>query len=800
MTNSYSIKRRILTSAVFVLVGVGLITAFMIRQQASQAAEEAYDRVLGAAALSIADTIALQDETVTIDIPHAAFAILGTSQLNRIFYRIVAPGGGHVTGSSILGIEIPLGQTRQINFHDSSFKGTPVRVVKVSRYRGGVNGGGWFNVFVGETMEAREALESELAFQAFVPVVLLSLTGIVLIFAAVRFSFQPLHSLEEAIRKRSPSDLTPIKRKVPVEIHTLVFAINEFMDRLHSTLDGLGRVTADAAHQLRTPLTAMRALAEVTLDDVPGGPLRNKLVRIEENAIAATDLANQLLAEATLLHRLETVGNDKVDIAILIQQVISKVSAEYRHRLSLPEIVFHQDNDSDAFVIGDPVALSEMFKNLLENALIHASGPIAFELERSQQCLVIRLADRGPGIPEDVMEKVFERFFKGTGSKRGSGLGLAIARQVALASGGDIKIRNREGGGLVTEVFLPEASSKRTSQRTTFRFSFLFAFLASLFLSDVEQVFAESLPNTFHILHDAPQTHIQKVAELVRKEFPDLKVQTSKMYPSQIALKVSTRSPDVADVDMVLLRAPDLGVQLANEGYLQRFPGIAATISGYGSGNHWRHEVFAFAKDPALVVVRTKALGEKRLPKTRLELAQYLEGSEGIFEKRVGLANIGIDSVGYALAVQDVLRSPLFWRVARAFGAANARIYDSSAEVMDALINRNIDLAYNMPLSDIQANDMTGLEVVIPEDYVIALPWVLFVPATVKENQQAEAVLRFLVTRGDLVLPMELSDRKIGAETVQSMQDVNIGPELLAFLDPIKKTLFLDNWLEMVVR
>lgn len=800
MTNSYSIKRRILVSAVVVLIGVGLLTATMIRHQAGQAAEEAYDRVLGAAALSIADTIALQDETITIDIPHAAFAILGTSQLNRIFYRIVAPNGEQVTGSPILGIEIPVSQQRQIEFFDSDFKGASVRVVRVSRYRGGLNGGGWFNVFVGETMEAREELENELSFQAFVPVVLLSLTGIVLIFAAVRFSFQPLHSLEDAVRKRSPSDLTPIKRKVPVEIQTLVLAINEFMDRLHSTLDGLGRVTADAAHQLRTPLTAMRALAEVTLDDVPDGPLRNKLQRIEDNAISATNLANQLLAEATLLHRLESVGNDKVDLAILIEQVVAKVSAEYRHKMSLPEIVVHQNDDGDALVIGDSVALSEMIKNLLENSLIHGAGPIEIELERENKCIAVLIADRGPGIPEDVGQKVFDRFYKGETSKRGSGLGLAIAQQVALATGGEISLRNRSGGGLETKVTLPVLGSKRTKQSTVFKMTSLLVALSFWSLAIGEHALAQETKSNFHILHDVPQLHMERVVELVKNRFPGVDVQTSKMYPSQIALKVSTNSSEIKDVDLILLRSPDLAVQLANEGYLKQFPGIVPNAPNKGTDDHWRHEVFAFAKDPALVLVRSNAVSAKKLARSRLELALYLESHEKTFEKRVGLANIGIDSVGYAIAVQDVLRSPLFWRVARAFGAANSRIYDSSADVVDALIKGDIDLAYNMPLSEIQAQDLEELDAVVPEDYVIALPWVLFVPKAARDAGKSEAILSFLLEKSDLILPLDLGGGTSDLEVLQGMQDVNIGPELLAFLDPIKKTLFLDNWLEMVVR
>ncbi len=119
----YSIQRRILVGSGLTLLAVTVLLFFLGRWYAHRAADEAFDRVLGAAALSIADTITLQDGALSVDLPHSAFSILGTSRLNRIFYRTVAPDGSLLTGSPILGLEIPHGNNSRIRLSDSVYRG-----------------------------------------------------------------------------------------------------------------------------------------------------------------------------------------------------------------------------------------------------------------------------------------------------------------------------------------------------------------------------------------------------------------------------------------------------------------------------------------------------------------------------------------------------------------------------------------------------------------------------------------------------------------------------------------------------
>ena len=804
MTKPYSIQRRIMISAAVVLIGVGALMSTIIRHQAVQAADEAYDRVLGAAALSIAGTIGFQNSTVSIDIPHAALAILGTSRLNRIFYRVVSPEGDHVTGSPILGIELPLSQSDAITFHDSTFRGTPIRVTRVARYHEGAHGGGWVNVFVGETREARDRLSRQLTLQAFLPTAAISILAFLLIYFGVRRSFVPLRVVEASIRSRSPSDLAPIEGDVPTEIRALIFSINDFMERLDSTLTGFRRVTADAAHQLRTPLAALRALAELTLDSVKDeGPLRQKLVRIRDNSIAATTLANQLLTEATVLHRLESGERERLDFAALTMNTLRQVVDDNRYRMDIPDITTRLDGVRNKMLFGDRVALGEMIRTVLENALKHGAGPIEIVLAEGDGGLTLSIADRGPGIPKAIEDRVFDRFVKGRASRNGSGLGLAIARNVAESSGGRIALSSHEGGGLIVEISLPNVidSPKRRP------FGHALTVLALAILSSTiffpGNAAAQDGDANFRIVGTVPQGRLAPLIATIEARLPGTHVAYRSLYESQIVSLVSTDSPGTAAADLLILPSPDLGVFLANEGYLRQFSDIETALSSEGSGTrHWRHEVFGFFDDPAVFLVRRSALEAAEVPHSRMDLVKMLERDSTRFQKRVGMVNIGIDSVGYALAAQDVMRSPLFWRVARAFGSSRVRVYDSHSELISALKDDRIDLAYNVPLSEVAAQNLTDSKIVVvfPKDYVIALPWVIATPKFSSNAATARDVIALLLQEvADGHFPRSIRSPEGTAQHPQNFQRINIGPELLAYLDPLKKTMFLDNWLEMIV-
>ncbi len=120
---------------------------------------------------------------------------------------------------------------------------------------------------MGETREARRQLTLQLSLNTLLPALGVALLALVLIWLAIRFAFRPLRTVESDLRQRSSSDLNPVAGPIPKEVSALVTALNDFMGRLNDVLAGLKLVTADAAHQMRTPLTALRALTELSLEE-----------------------------------------------------------------------------------------------------------------------------------------------------------------------------------------------------------------------------------------------------------------------------------------------------------------------------------------------------------------------------------------------------------------------------------------------------------------------------------------------------------------------------------------------------
>ncbi len=458
----YSIQRRILVGGGLTLLAVTVLLFFLGRWYAHRAADEAFDRVLGAAALSIADTITLQDGALSVDLPHSAFSILGTSRLNRIFYRVVAPDGSLLTGSPILGLEIPHGSNSRVRLSDSVYRGEKVRIAAVARYHSDAQGGGWVDVLVGETREARRQLTMQLSLNTILPALGVAFLALALIWLAVRLAFRPLRSVESDLRRRSSSDLSPVSGPIPKEVSALVLALNDFMDRLNRVLGGLKLVTADAAHQMRTPLTALRALTELSLEETDPKRKEEILARIHANSISASLLANQLLSEATTLHSIQSRNLEILDLRQIVHEAIRRLRTEGGYQ-DLDQTINLDGPDGPLYVNGETISLREMIRNIIENALTHAPGPVNIDLCQRDDLIEFAVHDRGPGLSPEMKDRAFDRFVRADQNKPGSGLGLSIAKMVAEALGGQIDLLERQGGGTSVVVTLPAAEPQGQS-------------------------------------------------------------------------------------------------------------------------------------------------------------------------------------------------------------------------------------------------------------------------------------------------------------------------------------------------
>lgn len=243
---------------------------------------------------------------------------------------------------------------------------------------------------------------------------------------------------------------------------------------------------------------------------------------------------------------------------------------------------------------------------------------------------------------------------------------------------------------------------------------------------------------------------------------------------------------------IAILPNPDIAVALTNDGLVARLDRLLADLEGPGN---WRNELIVLAYDPAVIVYRPEAFAERPVPRSRLDLTQLLEQDRDLF-RRAGIVNVGISNRAYTLATQDSLRSPLFWRLAQAFGATQARIYDSEADLLDAMARGAIDIGYNIPLSDLTARD-DQLAHVFPEDYVLSVPWSLLLGRRHADGQAGNIASALLTPEARQIIARDvllLSDDTRPAND----QPIIPGPELLVFLDQIKRSRFLDDWFQFV--
>jgi len=450
-----SLRRTLLLYLGVLLAVFAVALLFAARDYGQRAANRSYDHLLVSSALSIADSVALVEGQWQVDLPYAALDLLSMAPEDRVFYRVSDSHGRAITGYEDLplpprpGSDVP-------QLFDAPYSNETVRFVVVSRSFSAPSVQGDVLVQVGQTRRAREALAQEMVNRALIAIGVLSLLSLALVWLGVQRAFRPLVRVERELSRREPSDLRPLDARVPREMDQMVAALNRFMGRLSSSNETLRAFMAEAAHQMRTPLAALRAQAQLALDDEDPEDMRRSLQAIERNATHMSRLLNQLLSDASVIHRSNLPRFALVDLAETVYQALHEAlpQAGPKPRVQLAVTT------EQVQVQGDALLLREAIKNLVDNALKYGQGgvlQIALTVEQAQAVLTI--ADHGPGISAADAERVFERFARGEGAAPGgAGLGLAIVKRVVDSHGGQIDLANRPQGGLVATIRLPRSS------------------------------------------------------------------------------------------------------------------------------------------------------------------------------------------------------------------------------------------------------------------------------------------------------------------------------------------------------
>jgi signal transduction histidine kinase len=299
----------------------------------------------------------------------------------------------------------------------------------------------------------REALARETASTLVLPALLFLAVIAGLLTYALRRGLAPLSNAASEVTARSVEALHPISlADHPAELHLLIGAINDLMAQLGSALTLQRHFLADAAHELRTPITALRLQLQL-LERAGDAPQRAAAqAELRAGIDRAQHLVEQLLQLSRLGPEAPALQRRSVDLAELARSTVSRFSP----RADELGIDLGAATTGPVLVSGDVQQLTALLDNLVENALRYTPRggkvDVSALLRAGQPCLSVR--DNGPGIAPAERERVFDRFYRSAqaGTASGSGLGLAIVKAVAQRHGAEITLDDAPGGGLAVTV------------------------------------------------------------------------------------------------------------------------------------------------------------------------------------------------------------------------------------------------------------------------------------------------------------------------------------------------------------
>lgn len=311
----------------------------------------------------------------------------------------------------------------------------------------------------------REEVAGEIAEQLLKPMLFALPALAVLLAIAIGFALMPLRQLARDVAERAPDRLDPLPvAALPAEVQPLVARLNSLFADIMRALENERRFTADAAHELRTPLAALKAQAQVALASIDTAERQRALGQI----LAGCDRATHLVAQLLTLARLDAHSADPLQVVALrpVAEGILAMSAGEAIQKNCDLVL----RDGDADIRGDALLLEVLLRNLVDNALRH-SGATLIEVSIAQHGghAVLAVTDNGRGIAHEERERVQQRFYRGTRvgagdtatkDSLGAGLGLSIARRVAELHGGTLDIVGTDcGEGVSFLVRLPLAAA-----------------------------------------------------------------------------------------------------------------------------------------------------------------------------------------------------------------------------------------------------------------------------------------------------------------------------------------------------
>ena len=447
----WSLRRRLTLTLIVGAAVLAILFFLVVRTYAQQVAQQSQDRILEASLTSLLDAAVVRSGQVELDVPYAAFAMLDTTADDRVFYAI-HQGDVLLTGYDGLA-EGPFVASPRAQFSTRTFAGAEVRRATLTQSLPASPRPVLLTVSVAQTRDnlAGTLFRISVNAAAFGGAFFMLAAGMALWTSAS--TLRPLGDLAEAVARRGPSDLRPVKRAVPAELSPLIASLNSLMTRLSHSLTQSETFIAEAAHRVRTPLATVRSHAEATLlrvdKDENRQALRSMMRAIDESSRAA----GQLLDHAMVTFRGDQLVKRDIDLVAICSEIVDRLTPV----AEMMDLDLSLVSTGPVHAKGDAILIQNAVRNLVDNALKYSPPEKTVEISvTGDPRAMITVTDQGGGYPKAQIGVLSKRFQRGDNVKDtvGSGLGLTIASDVAAAHDGRLELKNLESGGACAVLHL----------------------------------------------------------------------------------------------------------------------------------------------------------------------------------------------------------------------------------------------------------------------------------------------------------------------------------------------------------
>jgi len=457
-----SLRRQLLAWVLVPLACTGALDTWLTYRSAVSTASVVQDRLLLGSARMMAEQIRFEDGAFEHQIPPAALELFQSEGLDRIYYRITTGDGKLLSGYSDLPAVKDLSITDSPHFESTTMRQQTVRMVALAQPVIGSPQSKPAWVQVAQTMHEHEQNVGALWWRALQQQILILALTAALILWGMHQGLRGLLHLRDAVRARREGALEPLHiAGLPAELHPVVVALNDYMQRLHRGFRQRNSHLQNAAHQLRTPLTVLATqLSDASRADTPDD-VQASLSSAKRTLQQTTYVVNQYLglsAAEAFVQRLQTLSSEA--FAELAQESLERMAPQ-AHRKEIDLGLEREGLPCE--VAADPVAVREIVRNLLDNAILYTPprGRVTVRISSRTGGIHVQVEDDGPGIPAAERERVFERFTRlAPATGEGSGLGLAIVKELCQQCGAIVHLHPPSHGetGLLVDVLFPRAT------------------------------------------------------------------------------------------------------------------------------------------------------------------------------------------------------------------------------------------------------------------------------------------------------------------------------------------------------